>query len=153
MRVDAAIEGVDLHLKSSDNLLLIGDLSIDHLESRQLCLHILTCSSQLVLRFCHLLFEVGLLMLEFANAFIARHGIRLAPFLIFVVLVLVVFLDFTAVVVVFFRREVCATMVVVEHKILSNKDRKSLYIIRCEEIGRKVLGGAGYPPNLSIKDS
>jgi len=44
-------------------------------------------------------------------------------------------------------------MVVVEHKILSNKDRKSLYIIRCEEIGRKVLGGAGYPTNLSIKDS
>ena len=75
------------------------------------------------------------------------------PFLIFVVLVLVVFLDFTAVVVVVLRREVCATMVVVEHKTLSNKDRKSLYIIRCEEIGRKVLGGAGYPPNLSIKDS
>ena len=84
VRVDAAIEGVDLHLKSSDNLLLIGDLPIDHLESRQLCLHILTCSSQLVLRFCHLLFKVGLLMLEFANAFITRHGIRLAllhPFL------------------------------------------------------------------------
>ena len=72
MRADAVVEGVDLHLQTRHHFLLVGDLSIDHLQGRQLRFHILASRSQLILRFRHLLFEGCLFRLKFADAFVGR---------------------------------------------------------------------------------
>ena len=80
MRADAAVEGVDLHLQPRHHFLLVGDLSIDHLQGRQLRFHILAGRRQLILRFRHLLFETCLLILKFADAFVGRRWRRFALF-------------------------------------------------------------------------
>ena len=77
MRTDAAVQRVDLYLQSRHHLLLIGDLSVNHLQSRQLRLHILASVGQLILRFRHFLFEVRLFVLQFPDSLVGRRWRRL----------------------------------------------------------------------------